>query len=678
LHIWPPGMIKGCRQAPTFCRCLVVGIVASGLTVSAVAAQTTDELKRMSLSDLLNIQVTTPSRMPEAAGTVPAAIFVITQEDIRRSGATSIPEALRLAPGVQVARISAGTWSIGVRGFADRLARSVLVLIDGRAVYSPLFAGTYWETQDTVLGDIDRIEVIRGPGGTLWGANAVDGIINIITKTAKSTQGLMVSAVAGSEDRAAGSLRYGGQTDAGAYRAYVKGFDRGPEFHPDGHDYDGWRAGQAGFRSDLTFANSRALTIQGDAYDGRLGEHVTEPLYAPPYSQSSDVDAPLSGGNVLARFSAPAGSQSDIQIQTYFDRTSRDEIPVSETRNTFDLDFQQTWRGWARQTAVWGAGYRVSGDHITAQAPTVFDPPSRTDSLYTAFAQDELTVVPERLRLTFGAKFEHNDYSGFEVQPSVRALWTPAPSRTFFAAITRAVRTPSRVETDYTTTSLVAPGAVPTFVRLVPDADFDSEKLVAYEVGYRGQPASRASVTVSTFYNRLTDTLSTELLTPFVESDGVNPPRIILPVDFANGLHGSSYGAELTGDVRPQPWWRLTANYSYLNVQMTKDPGGNDVSQEHRYEGLIPHHMTQFGSSFDLAKAWSLDWLYRHVSALPAGPVPGYGASTLRLGWAVTPRLDLSVVGQDLFASHHLEWPAPADAPLEIQRSIYVRVVWHR
>lgn len=665
-----------CSIVSSLVRGCLAGTVAAILTTSIAAAQTTEDLRRMSLSDLLNIKVTTPSRMPEPAGTVPAAIFVITQEDIRRSGATSIPEALRLAPGVQVSRISAGTWSIGIRGFSDRLSRSMLVLIDGRAVYSPLFAGTYWETQDTVMTDIDRIEVIRGPGGTLWGANAVDGIINIITKATKDTQGLMVTAVAGSEDRAGGSVRYGGQVGDGTYRAYAKGFDRGPEFHPDGQNYDGWRAGQAGFRSDLTFSNSRALTIQGDAYDGRLGEHATLPLYTPPYSFSTNVNAPLSGGNVLARFSAPAGSKSDIQIQTYFDRTSRDEIPVAETRNTFDVDFQQTWRRWARQTAVWGAGYRVSGDSITAQAPTAFEPASRTDSLYTVFAQDEFVVVPDRWRVTAGAKLEHNDYSGFEVQPSVRALWTPASSTTFFAAITRAVRTPSRVETDYTTTSLVSAGALPTFVRLVPNPDFVAEKLVAYEIGYRGQPTSRVSVTVSTFYNRLTDTLSTELLTAFVENDGVNPRRLILPVDFANGLHGSSYGGELTADARPAPWWRLTANYSYLNVQMTKNPGSKDVSQERRYEGLIPHHTTQLGSSFDLSKAWSVDWLFRYVSALPAGPVPGYNASTLRLGWAVTPRLELSIVGQDLFASHHLEWPAPADGPLQIQRSIYARVVW--
>jgi iron complex outermembrane receptor protein len=669
-------MIKGCT--PAIGRHLLAVLAVGLLSASTAAAQSTEDLRRMSLSDLLNIRVTTPSRMPEPAGTVPAAIFVITQEDIRRSGATSIPEALRLAPGVQVARISAGTWSIGIRGFSDRLSRSMLVLIDGRAVYSPLFAGTYWETQDTELADIDRIEVIRGPGGTLWGANAVDGIINIITKAAKDTQGLMVTAVAGSEDRAAGTVRYGGQVGDGAYRAYAKGFDRGPEFHPDGQDYDHWRAGQGGFRSDLTFADSRALTIQGDAYGGRLGEHVTTPLYTSPYSLTSNVNAPLSGGNVLARFSAPAGSKSDIQIQTYFDRTSREEVPVAETRNTFDLDFQQTWRRWARQTAIWGAGYRVSGDHITAQAPTAFEPPSRTDSLYSAFAQDEFMVVPDRWRVIVGAKFEHNDYTGFEMQPSVRALWTPAPSRTIFAAITRAVRTPSRVETDYTTTSLVSPGPLPTFVRLIPNPAFDSEKLIAYEVGYRGQPASRVSVTVSTFYNHLTDTLATELLTPFVENDGVSPPRLILPVDFANGLHGSSYGGELTADARPAPWWRLTANYSYLNVQMTRNPGGKDVSQERRYEGLIPHHTTQLGSSFDVSKAWSIDWLFRYVSALPAGPVPGYNASTLRLGWAVTPKLELSIVGQDLFASHHLEWPAPADGPLEIQRSIYARVVWRQ
>ncbi len=326
---------------------------------------------------------------------------------------------------------------------------------------------------------------------------------------------------------------------------------------------------------------------------------------------------------------------------------------------------------------MWGAGYRVTSGRITAVPPSAFVPDTRTDSLYSGFVQQEVVLVPNRWRVTGGAKIEHNDYTGVEAQPSIRLLWTPTASQATFASVTRAVRTPSRVETDYTTTSLVRAGNVPTFVRLLPNPGFVSEKLLAYEVGYRVQPVSPLFVTVSTFYNHLTDTLSTELGTSFIEADE-RSTRLILPVTFRNGLHGASYGAELTSDLRPAPWWRVTANYAYLSVAMTKSPGSTDVSQEGRYEGLVPHHTFQFGSSVDVGRRWSFDWLFRHVSALPAGGVPGYNASTLRAGWSPIRQLELSLVGQDLFSASHLEWPAPADAPIAVARSVYLRATWRR
>jgi len=654
-------------------------ILASISLTADVWAQTsaasTQELKRMSLAELLDLQVTTVSKVPEQASSVPAAVYVITGDDIRRSGATSIPEALRLAPGVQVARISAGAWAIGIRGFADRLARSVLVLIDGRAVYSPLFAGTYWESQDTVLGDIDRIEIVRGPGGTLWGANAVNGIINIITKASRATQGLLVQAGGGSEDRAFGTVRYGGTHGNASYRLYFKALDRGPEFHADGADYDSWHAGQGGFRADWSLAQSRQLTVQGDVYDARLGGRTVLTSFTPPFSQTLNVKAPISGGNVLSRLSGKSGSRGDYQVQVYYDRTNRDEQPVGESRDTADVDFQETLR-WTRQTVTVGA-YRITSGRITAIAPSEFDPSTRTDHLYTAFAQDEIVLSPNRWRLTVGSKLEHNDYSGFEAQPSVRLLWSANESQSAWGAVTRAVRTPSRVETDYTTAALAGTTPIPTFVRLEPNPDFTSEDLVATELGYRVHPHQRVFVTASGFYNDFTNTLSTELLKAFVE---VTPPpvRLILPVTFANGLHGNSYGGELTSDVRPYPWWRLTGNYSYVKVVMSKNPGGNDVSQEQTYEGRIPHHQVQASSSIDMGR-WSIDYQFRHISPLASVKVPGYSASTLRAGWRPDPRLELAVVAQDLFDDHHLEWPSGgAGGNIEIQRSIYASVTWRR
>ncbi len=654
---------------------LVAAMVA--FVPSAFGQATTQDLKRMSLQDLLALEVTTASKTPEPASLVAAPMYVITQEDIRRSGARSLPEILRLAPGVQVARISAGTYAIGIRGFADRLARSILVMIDGRAVYSPLFAGTYWEVQDTLIEDIDRIEVIRGPGGTLWGSNAVNGIVNIITKPAAATQGVLVTAGGGSDERGFGSVRFGGSGPNVKYRAYGKVLDRQPEFHRDGADFDRWKSGQAGFRADWTLARQRSLTVQGDAYDGRLGERAALTTYTSPFTELRAIDARLSGANVLARWASPLGKSSDVQVQAYYDRTNRDELPVAESRDTIDLDFQQGLKRWPRHRLTWGAAYRLTSGRITAAAPSAFSPPSRTDSLFSAFGQDELLLVPERWRLVLGSKFEHNARSGFEAQPSVRVLWTPDAAQTVFAGVTRAVRTPSRVETDYSTTSLVSPGAVPTFVRLLANPDFVPEKLTAYEAGYRVRAVNRLYVTVSSFFNHLDDLLSTELQPSFVETDPA-PARRILPIEFGNGVHGNSHGAELTADARIAAWWRTTASYSYLDVQATKDPDSRDASQERRYEGLIPHHQFETQTSLDFPGDVSFDWMFRRISEIEAGPIPAYATSDVRLAWEVRPGVEIAVVGRNLHQPHHAEWPSGAGAPIGIERAAYAQLTLRR
>jgi iron complex outermembrane receptor protein len=640
-------------------------------------AQSNDDLRRMTLQQLMQVEVTTVSREPEPSGTTPAAVFVITQDDIRRSGATTLAEALRLAPGIQVARIDASRWAIGMRGFADRLARSMLVLMDGRAVYSPLFAGTYWEVQDTVLEDIDRIEVIAGPGGTLWGANAVNGIVNIITKPASDTQGVLVSAGAGSIDAGVGVVRYGGAVGAhGHARAYFKAADRRNEHDVSGGDYDTSHLFQSGFRGDWNPGGRGAWTLQGDVYGERLAQRAVSTSYAPPFSAVSRRDSPLAGGNVLARWSGRPGTGGDVQIQAYYDRTYRDERPVRETRDTADVDFQQRQPEWKRQALVWGAGYRVTSGRITAFETTSFSPPSRTDSLFSAFAQDDFTLVPLRLHAIGGVKMEHNDYSGFEVQPSARLLWTIDRDNTFVASVTRAVRTPSRVETDYTTTSVASP-VVPAFVRLLPDPDFHPEELTAYELVFRTRPAARAYVTVSGFFNHLDDLLSTELATPLVESDSQST-RLILPVSFMNGLHGNSQGVELTGDVRPTSWWRTTVHYSYLQIRIARDPLSRDVSQERRYEGLSPNHQVQIQTGIDLPRAVAVDWTWRYVSDLAVGPVPDYATSNLRVSWQPRRGVELAIVGKDLQDDHHLEWPADGGTGIEISRSVFASVTLRR
>lgn len=659
-------------------RSLIATVLVLGLTARWAGAQEllAQDLKRLSLEELLGVEVSTAMRVPESTMATPAAVFVLTQDDIRRSGATSLPELLRLAPGLQVAEQDAARYAIGIRGFADRLARSMLVLMDGRAVYSPLFAGTYWESQDTLLEDIERIEIVRGPGGTLWGANAVNGIINVITKRAQDTQGPLVTATLGSQTGGPVAARYGRSAGThGSVRAYAKGFSREAQFHTPASDDDAWHMTQVGARGDWTLGPSRMLTVQGDAYAGALGQRYTVPLTSPPFAASFTRDAAIAGGNVLARWTAPLGG-GEYQVQAFYDRTHRDERPVAETRDTFDLDFQHRRQVGRRHGLVWGAGYRVSDGRITAVAPTAFVPASRSDSLFTAFVQDDITLRRDRLRLIAGAKLLHNDYSGVELQPSGRLLFTIAPSQALFAAVTRAVRTPSRVETDYTTTSLANP-AVPAFVRLQPDPQFEAEVLTAYEAGYRVRTVPTLYVTASAFFNDLDHTLSTELLSPVVETAPA-PSRLILPVTFANGLHGNSHGLELTGDLRPVPWWRATLNYSVVRIQMTRNPGSTDVSQERHYEGASPRHQLQFTSALDLPHRLSLDWFLRHVSAFPAGPVPAYTTSNVRVSWRAHPRLEVAIVGQNLHGDHHLEWPSGAGGNVEIRRSAQVSVTWRR
>src|SRR3979490_2562102 len=407
---------------------LLAGLVPAIWADSTETSEATEgRLTQVSLEQLGQIEVTTASKRPVKVSRTPAAIYVVTQEDIRRSGATSIPEALRLAPGVEVARVDSNTWSLGVRGFGSALSRSVLVLIDGRTVYTPRFAGVYWQVQDTLLEDIERIEVIRGPGGTIWGANAVDGVINIITKNSKDTHETLVSTGGGNLDQGFGHFRYGAGNDKGFnYRIYGKAFIGGPQFHPDGHRFDDWRMGQTGFRTDLALHERDTLTLQGDLYSGDAGQRLGINSYSPPFVTNVEQQVELGGGNLLGRWKRMLAVGSDIEIQTYYDRTNRRQANFGESRDTFDIRFiHHLVLPW-RQDFLWGLGARLSSGNTTDDDPTVvFTPGHFTDKLYSSFIQDEIAIVRDRLSLTVGSKFVHNSYSGFEVEPGVRVLWTP-------------------------------------------------------------------------------------------------------------------------------------------------------------------------------------------------------------------------------------------------------------
>jgi iron complex outermembrane receptor protein len=658
---------------------LTVALLGLG-SGAALQAQKTQEapagsLMHLSLEELGNVKVTTATKEPEQVWNTAAAIYVITQEDIRRSGATTIPEALRLAPGVEVARIDSDHWAVGVRGFGGEFSKSLLVLIDGRSVYSPLFAGVYWQVQDTLLEDIDRIEVIRGPGGTIWGSNAVNGVINIITKSAADTHGKLETLGGGNVDQGAGGSRYGGSKGSLNYRMYGKGFIRGAEFHPDGKNFDEWKMGQLGFRTDWTPTSRDAWTFQGDMYLGRDGERVDETLYSPPSSMVVDAPHHTSGGNLLAHWRRQLSHGSDLEVQGYFDRTTRFSPQMDETRNTFDLDLMYHLGALPHQDLLLGVGARWSPDKIGQKYATLnFTPPQETDSIYSWFAQDQIRIVPQHLSLTVGSKFEHNNRSGFDVQPNARLLWTPTEHQSAWIGITRALRTPSRLDQDLQLTDFLTATPVPVFLRVVGTPTFKPERLLGTEIGYRTLLRKRLYGDVAIFrndYNDLygygTGTVNLEL-TP-------TPARLVLQEPLSNALKGDTSGGELAMDWRPLDWWEWKGSYSYLHLYVHDKPGFTDTQNTTSDNGSSPHHQVRLESRMNLPGGFELDPAYRYVSALPAQTVKAYHTADLRFGWRKA-GWDLSVDGQNLFQPHHAEFGSDVNTIVGIKRAVYAKITW--
>lgn len=658
-----------------------------------------NDLKQLSLEQLSQIEVTTPTKQPVRAMDTPAAIYVITSEDIRRSGVTSIPEALRMAPGVEVARIDTDKWSIGIRGFGSRLARSVLVLIDGRTVYTTLLAGTYWEVQDYVLEDVDRIEVIRGPGGTIWGPNAVDGVINIITKKAKDTQGILVSAATGTFQHGVANVRYGGSHgDNLNYRFYGRGFDRGPEYHWDGRNFDKWNSLQGGFRADWDLQNSSTFSLEGDIYDQRAGESVVATSYTAPYSQVIDRSARLSGGNIMFRWHKDQGTDRNTDLQGYYDRTNRREPNFADLRDTFDLDFVQHWRLLDRNKVTWGLGARFShGDDIEVVSGLTFEPSQRTDRLLTAFVQDEIALVPNKLALTVGSKFLNTNFTDYAPEPSVRLLWTPTKNNAVWAAATHAVRTPADAERDFFLSgyqgmvTLPDGSMVPFFARFNANRNFRPEQMNGYELGYRQMLGKDTYLDVASFYNHYHNLFSEDITGGLTFEDSPGTPHLLLPAEFGNGLMGNTKGVEIAPEWHPTQNWRLRGSYSYLHMNIAKEPNSMDIGSAPQIMGSSPQHQVYAQSSLDFAKVLQFDVDVRYVSSLPAqtaGPsnapttyVHAYTTADARFGWQVNQNFGVSLVGNNLLQPHHPEFGTDPSADgntalVGIKRYVYLMLTW--
>jgi iron complex outermembrane receptor protein len=639
------------------------------------------DLGDLTIEELMNESVTSVSKREQKLSQAAAALFVINQEDIRRSGALNIPDLLRMVPGLDVAQINANTWAISARGFNHQFSDKLLVLIDGRAVYTPTKGGVNWDTQDVPLEDIERIEVIRGPGATVWGANAVNGVINVITKQAKDTQGALMTAGGGTQERAFGTAQYGGKIGEDAsYRAFTKYLDQNDLPDMTGRDTnDGWHLLHSGFRVDRSFSKNDSLTAQGDIYGGSEGaviEHIAS--ISPPVNESVQKLADLSGGNILGRWNHVLANGSDTTVQVYFDRYIRSGPSTFEARNTADFDFQQHQPLGSRQDLVWGAGYRRSSDRIGGTIDGAFVPAEQTLDLFSTFVQDQITLAPERVFLTLGTKLEHNSFTGFELEPSVRMTWTPSARNTLWAAIAEAGRTPDRgaVNGDFNIVAFTLPNGAPAELGIVGNPRQESEHLLATDLGYRVQASSRVSVDLSMFYNRYRELQTLEPGTPFLETDPV--PHLDIPLVYSNQMHGTTEGLEVSAHFKVTDRWTLSPGYALLHMSLVADPGSLDTTSVADIEGSNPRHQAQLRSSVNMPRGFAWDTNIYFVDRLPAQQVASYTRLDTRFSWRVVQRLELSVVGQNLLKPLHLESNdlVTSVEPSQIKRSVYAKFTW--
>jgi iron complex outermembrane receptor protein len=668
-------------------RLFLIGLLGAFLavTVSAQTSQNIPDVTAISLEDLMNLQVTSVSKRAQKLADAAAAIFVITQDDIRRSGASSIPEALRLVPGLEVARIDENKWAIGSRGFNGRFDNKLLVLIDGRSVYTPLFSGVYWNVQDVMLEDVDRIEVIRGPGATLWGANAVDGVINIITKPAQLTQGGMATAEVGTEERTTEGAQYGGKVgDKTYYRAYTKYSDWVPSKDATGaNGSDGWHTMRGGFRVDSSPSRVDSLTIQGDLYRTDYGETLTIPSLTPPYSNTFPNDGNYAGGNILGHWTH-AFSRSSTSLQMYYDNTNTtDNSLFTDHESVYDIDFQHDLHIGESQELVWGLGYRSIQDSNGSSSTVSLLPSHSSLNQFSAFVQDEVSLFDRRMRVTLGSKFEHNDFTGFEVEPNIRAVGVISQNQSVWAAISRAVRTPALTEEGLRLDEAAVPPGTPPFNSPLPvieaifgSTQFKSEDLLAYEVGYRVQATSTFSADIATFYNSYTNLRSAEPGTPFVEANPI-PTDVVFPFVASNKMGGGTYGAELFADWRVLPRWRLTGSYSYLQMDIEKNADSLDPTPDNP-DGESPRHQWYVRSSLDLPKRFEQDLTLRYVDRLSSLNIPSYYSLDANIGWKPIPNLELSVGAQNLLNDQHVEFIPEFinTVPMMVTRTFRGTVTW--
>ncbi|CAN5214645.1 N/A [soil metagenome] len=639
---------RSCRYAASAALALITALGLAQAASAAVAPPTPADLSQLSIEELGDIQVTSVSKRGEAIGEAPSAIYVITHDEIVRSGAGTIPEMLRLAPNLQVAQTSASRYVITARGFggvqaAQNFSNKLLVLIDGRSVYSPLFSGVYWDMQDVTPEDIDRIEVISGPGATLWGANAVNGVINIITKKAGETQGGFIEA-SGGERRSGLGLRYGGKAgEAMTWRVYARAFrDDDTQTAAGASANDHWSKPQAGFRLDWARSDRDEFALQGDVYSGYEAQ-----ARAPAES--------VEGGNLMGRWSRSWMGGSSLQVQAYYDHVQRgQEVDGSGFRvETYDLDVQNSIPLGPRNDLVWGGGYRVNDYHIDGSPQLMWSPPSRSLGLGNLFVQDSIALT-SKARLMLGVKLEDDPYVRATLLPTARLSWTPMRSATLWGAVSRAIRSATPFDREVVEVLNGSPF-------LIGGPNFQSEKLTAYELGAKLQATSRASLSVTAFYNVYDDLRSIEI-----------QPGGFLPLRWGNGMAGETYGVEAWGDFQAADWWRLSASFNSLHETFAFKPGASGllgVSQA----ANDPKYRAGLKSSMNLGRAVTLDADLRYLSALPNPRLSAYTELNGRLGWSVTDKVELALTGRNLLDDRHIEYISGNAIPRSLFADLRVR-----
>ncbi len=646
-------------RASTALLAILVSTARAADTEFGFDIESAEDLKSLSLEEILDIPITIASKKEESSRRAAAAVHVITQEDIRRSGLRSIPEILRMVPGLQVARIDATRWAISARGFNDRFANKLLVMIDGRTIYTPLFAGVFWEVQDTVLADIERIEVVRGPGGTLWGANAVNGVINIVTKSAAQTHGVHAFAGGGTEEQAFVGARYGSAIGEDLhYRIWAKGFLRDGLVNAGGHQVgDDWYGLHSGFRVDWDPRSSDTVTLLGGLHYVEFGTRRAFPTLVAPYAVTLADQNRAYGGHLLGRWFHEISDSQDLQVQIYYDHTSRREMVAGENRDMIEASVQHHLELPLRQDVVWGLDYRYSNDEVFSGPFLAFNDKHRAVHLVSAFLQDEITLAEDLLRLTIGTKAEYNDHTKFEIQPSGRLLLTPAKNHTVWGAVSRAVRTPSRAIDDVIVPlTAMAPNPptvpLPVWTELRGRRGIESEDLLAFELGYRTQPVEQVALEIAGFFNiyEHLDTYEPGAILP----QAGPPPHLLQPLYFDDEMDAETWGVEVEAKWHVTDFWNVSGSYTFLGMALHAPTSNSPIAED--AERQSPRNQFQVHSHLSLPWDLSQDLALYWVDSLGAHGVPSYFRLDLGLTWRPTDFLEVRLVGQNLLDDRHPEF----------------------